>query len=447
MTKSRLSTCRLQLEQLEERNLLSSTIYSLQNFDQAAPPNLPAGWTQWTSSQSNTFVTTGANSLSGDNSLLSSTLSNVSGRAWETTALGAGFGVEAGVFVNSLIPIEFFTNGQNLASTAPTFYAVEVTRGLDVAFVRVVNGVSTTLGSLSSSVYLTNQWIQVGFTFNGNQIAVQVQREDTGLYLNSNGNWVTANVAALQVQDNTITQGGYAGVSRAAQYGGTVAIDDFALLNPTARTTSQGGGTATGWSGWSSNGLPGFTTSTTTGASGPVLTSAGTSSQSSRTWENASQPADVQVSASIDVNSLIPGQVLARSVNLTTSSPSYYAVSVSRGLNVTLERINNGVTTVLETLTSTVYTTNITANVSLTVSGNQLEVRVQRADTGQWLNDLGGWQTAPIAALETGDPFEHELGDSGVLAHHDEHGRHVDPGAALSGRQVGSRRVGGHNLL
>ena len=34
-----------------------------------------------------------------------------------------------------------------------------------------------------------------------------------------------------------------------------------------------------------------------------------------------------------------------------------------------------------------------------------------------------------VAALEAGDPFEHQLGDRGVLAHHDEHRRHADPGA------------------
>ena len=34
-----------------------------------------------------------------------------------------------------------------------------------------------------------------------------------------------------------------------------------------------------------------------------------------------------------------------------------------------------------------------------------------------------------IAALEAGDPLEHQLGDRGVLAHHDEHRRHADPGA------------------
>ena len=34
-----------------------------------------------------------------------------------------------------------------------------------------------------------------------------------------------------------------------------------------------------------------------------------------------------------------------------------------------------------------------------------------------------------IAALEAGDPFEHQLGDRGVLAHDDEHRRHPDPSA------------------
>ena len=34
-----------------------------------------------------------------------------------------------------------------------------------------------------------------------------------------------------------------------------------------------------------------------------------------------------------------------------------------------------------------------------------------------------------VAALEAGDPLEHQLGDRGVLADHDEDRRHADPGA------------------
>ena len=57
-----------------------------------------------------------------------------------------------------------------------------------------------------------------------------------------------------------------------------------------------------------------------------------------------------------------------------------------------------------------------------------------------------------VAALEAGDPFEHQLGDRGVLAHHDEDGRHADPGAlpalelalivAVERVQRGLQRVG-----
>ena len=57
-----------------------------------------------------------------------------------------------------------------------------------------------------------------------------------------------------------------------------------------------------------------------------------------------------------------------------------------------------------------------------------------------------------VAALEAGDPFEHQLGDRGVLAHHDEHRRHADPGAlpalelalivAVERVQRGLQRVG-----
>ena len=39
-----------------------------------------------------------------------------------------------------------------------------------------------------------------------------------------------------------------------------------------------------------------------------------------------------------------------------------------------------------------------------------------------------------VAALEAGDPFEHQFGDRGVLADDDEHRRHADPGALPAAR-------------
>ena len=43
-----------------------------------------------------------------------------------------------------------------------------------------------------------------------------------------------------------------------------------------------------------------------------------------------------------DVNSLIPAQVFARGTNLSGPAPSYYAVSVTRGLQVQLVRVQDG---------------------------------------------------------------------------------------------------------
>ena len=41
----------------------------------------------------------------------------------------------------------------------------------------------------------------------------------------------------------------------------------------------------------------------------------------------------------------------------------------------------------------------------------------------------GAFALLRIAALEAGDPFEHQFGDRSVLAHDDEHRRHPDAGA------------------
>ena len=67
-----------------------------------------------------------------------------------------------------------------------------------------------------------------------------------------------------------------------------------------------------------------------------------------------------------------PAQVLARGTNLNTTTPSYYAVSVSQGLDLKLLHVQNGNTTTLGEVKSASGTDNQWVQVSLFANGNNL---------------------------------------------------------------------------
>src|SRR5262249_36496690 len=160
------------------------------------------------------------------------------------------------------IPVEILARGQNLATSTPSYYAVSVTRGLEIDLVRVVNGVQTNIGSLKSAQYLSGKWLQVSLTFSGDQLPVQALRDDTGQDRNSQGQWTTSAVNALQATDNSISGGGRAGVERAARYAGPAYLDNFTLLSSSATILSEDfdstnvGSLPVGWSGWNNSGSP-----------------------------------------------------------------------------------------------------------------------------------------------------------------------------------------------
>jgi hypothetical protein len=347
---------RLRLEQLEQREMPSASVILLENFDQTPLSSLPSNWLQWSSSGSNTFAVTNLKSDSGSNSLASSAAaSNVAARSWISTAYAANDGVQANVLADSLIPVQLLARGQNLNTSAPTYYAVTINRGVQVELTRVVDGVSTSLGTLQSALYLTGKWLRVSMTFNGDQIAVEIYRADTNQYLDPSGNWVAGETAGLQASDQVITAGGQVGVGRAAQYAGTAFVDDFAVLGNAISESFNStaiGSVPADWSRWSNDGALGFGASSARAVDGNALNSTGISSRASRAWQASASFVDVNASADVYVNSLIPAQVFVRGSNLDTQTPSYYAVSITRGLEVSLIKEVNGVSTPLATLGS-----------------------------------------------------------------------------------------------
>jgi hypothetical protein len=217
------------LESLETREAPSVTPWISQSFDTTSLGSIPAGWASWSNGAGGFQVST-AHALSGSNGLTSSSsLSSADARAWSTTLSPANASASAAVFVDSLIPARVLVRGSGLDTNSPSYYAVAVSRGLQLQLLRVVNGVTTVLGSINSQSYFSGGWLQISISANGANLSAQVYRPDQGLYLDSNGRWTATASSALNATDATLTQGGLAGVERASSYIGALTLDNFSV--------------------------------------------------------------------------------------------------------------------------------------------------------------------------------------------------------------------------
>jgi hypothetical protein len=397
------------MELLEARQAPSASPWLLESFDTTAPGGLPAGWARWSSSGTAPIGVSSSLAFTAPNGLaFTAPASNVSGRAWYTTPLPADSQVSADLFVTSLIPAQVLVRGSSLNTATPSYYALAVTRGLQLQLVRVVNGVSTTLGQVTSVRWFDDQWVQTTLSVNGSSLRAQLYRPDTSQYLNGSGQWQTAQAWALDLTDAALTGGGLAGLGQRASYTGTITFDDFTVVLPDTTEhfdTTAAGALPANWSQWSSSGKPSFAVSAAQSLSAPnsLAVTAPASNLAARAWDNDPQQADVQVSAAVYLNSLIPAQVLARGTGLNTAAPSYYAAQVTRGLNLALVRVVNGVSTTLAQLNSGKWFDGQWARVTLYVNGTNLRAQVFRPDTAQYLNASGAWQSTPAWALNLTD--------------------------------------------
>src|SRR5262245_41527097 len=179
----------LRCEHLESRDAPAASVWDQQTFDDLAPGAIPGNWQQWTDGTPGAFGVTGLKQFSGTQSLAATALSNQTARIWNRDLMPADFALSGDVLVDSLQPIEFFIRGNNLTGDTPTYYAVSITRGVQVEFVKVVNGLSAVLASVETPGYFSQSWLRVTVTPKGNQFAVEIFRTDTNQYLNANGLW------------------------------------------------------------------------------------------------------------------------------------------------------------------------------------------------------------------------------------------------------------------
>ena len=401
---------RFAVEALEPREMPAAGDWLVQPFQNGPVNGLPTDWLQWSNLPrlSGYSVDRAGPGLGDQGRLISDGTSGSVSRAWGATNYAADVEASAAVFLNSLSPAQVFVRGQNPNGGSASYYAASVVRGTELQLVRVVNGQTTVLGKLRSADWISDQWVTVKIRAEGTALSVSLYRGDTNQYLDANGRWTRQPVAALTATDSAIRSGGVVGVGRGAGAAGPVAIDSVRVGPPGGDATSplrverfdepMPDAVPPGWSTWVGAGQVQFATATD-----ETLRITGSSTGQARVWMTQPVPTDAQVSASVFVDSLATSGLFARGSGVNGSRPTYYALTVSRGLTVELSRVVNGVSTTLGSLTTKGWQSGLWLQMSLVVKGNQLAVQIYRSDTGQYLSANGTWGLSPVNALLRSD--------------------------------------------
>jgi hypothetical protein len=169
------------------------------------------------------------------------------------------------------------------------------------------------------------------------------------------------------------------------------------------------------WSQWTNDAVPSFAASNDRSLSAPEsLRSAGISSRMALTWLNQAAPADMQVSASIFADSLVPTRLFVRGSNLQTGAPTYYSVTLTRGLSIEVQRVVAGTETRLAQLNSTAYTSGVWIRLSFASQNFKLSIQAERLDTNQFLGADGRWTATPSDAIALKDGMIGGAGFAGI---------------------------------
>ncbi len=409
MSDRRASGVRAGLERLEARENPSGG-WTGESFDQLTAPTLPTGWSNWANDGQTQYITSRLQPASGANALASLGSSATQSRFWAPYTFGADYGAGITVRSNAAARLEVLARGSNLNTATSSYVAAVALPGGGVELVEVVNGVRRSLGKVATaqSVPVTGVWLRVQLKPVGESVSVQVQRADDGRYLTSTGGWLATATDALKATTSIRPANGAVGVGRLTGGSGMAYLDDFVLLTPAATQesfdTTLPNPLPANWQQWSSDGTPRAAVGTTR-ANSPTaaLSLSGGSSTAVRAWYNTAVAADSAVDAVVYADSLIPSGVLVRGSNLNTATPSYYSLTVTRGLTVQLKRVVNGVETTLATLPASGYVSGQWVKLTLQASGTQLRGLLYRTDTKQWLAADGSWQDTPDAAFAVTD--------------------------------------------
>jgi len=400
----------LKLETLESREVPAAGDWLVEPFTKGITGGMPVGWNQWSYESTTPIyqIDQAGQGLGGQGRLVSSARSVSAGRAWVNNYYNADIEVSAAVFINNLSPTQLFIRGNNLNSDKPSYLAASVVRGTEVQLLQVVNGQSTVLGTVKSAEYLSNIWVTVKIRAEGASLKTFLYRGDTNQYLGANGKWISSPVAAIEKTSSAIINGGYVGFARPAGISGDVPIDSLrigppgsGLYTPIREERFDGGAlnrVPDGWSQW----IDGTSVTISRRADATLDINTNSTSQA-RVWMTQPVPTDSQVSSSVYVDGVEAAGVFARGSGLTTSKPTFYGVTVKRGLEVELVRVVNGASTSLGKINTAGWQSSLWVQVSLVVKGNQLRVQIYRSDTGQYMNPDGSWGLSPKWAMVKSD--------------------------------------------
>jgi hypothetical protein len=427
------------VDNFQTNTSIGSSAFSVldnENFSSHLVRGIPSDWSAYTNTTGQQFqVSASASAPTGSSVMGVTGNTGLVARTWYDNTLPADVQVSASLYLGSLAPAQVFARGQNLDTDSPDYYAVSVTRGATIQLVRVLDGRTTVLGNITTDTWVGQNWIQVTLSVTGTTLKVQIYRTDTGQYLTANGLWQVAPTWAIVKSDSTIRGSGKAGVGRWSGASGTVLFDNFFVVSAagsssstSSGSTSPGQGKAllfnfdtnrlgslpTGWTGWTSDGGAFLVTAQTPPSVRNALSSTGASDSAARAWYTGQSYGDMLFNGSIYVDSLVPAQLIARGQNLSSNRPSYYAVSITRGMQVQLLKVVGGQTTVLDTVTTGTFTSNLWVTTSFRLVASTLQVYVYRPDTKQYLGSDGHWHDQTIAAITTSDGTLRAAGAAGV---------------------------------
>jgi hypothetical protein len=172
------------------------------------------------------------------------------------------------------------------------------------------------------------------------------------------------------------------------------------------------GGLPEGWSQWVSLGGSIQLTAAKALSKPNAVAFSGGSKIAGRAWLIKPQPADVQVSAAIFLDQLIPSQVIARGKGLDGDKPTFYAASVVRGLEVKIQRVTGGAATTVAQVRSAKWFSEKWVRLRMRAEGQKLGVDLQRLDSNEYLDEQGQWQPERCWAIRATDD---KIGGEGLV--------------------------------
>jgi hypothetical protein len=399
------------IEVLEPREVPSATPWFVEAFQRGPVSGMPQGWTQWSSDGTPDFQVDATGAGLGDQGrLIADGNTGATGRAWLTSGFAANVETSASVYVNNRASAQLFIRGQDLNTKTPSYYAVSVVRGAEIQLLKVDHGKTTVLGTVKTPGYLSNSWLTVTIRAEGDNLRVFVHRGDTNQYLASNGVWDRQRTAGVEVIDKAITKAGQVGFARGGETADEITVDSLRIgpiSQPQAPTIveerfskSTSTGLPAGWNQWASTSASASTATTSTDET--LRLDAGSTTEA-RAWLTRPIDGDSQVSASLYVDSLIPGGIITRGSNLATNQETGYRLEVKRGLEVQLIRVVAGRVTVIANLKSKEWLSGLWVQASIITNGSQIRTQIFRSDTGQYLNADGTWGLAPAWSMTVTD--------------------------------------------